>query len=592
MNYDALTLAAVRAALRVRILGGRVQRVLRPSALSLGMEIYTGKRQQLYLSAEPQEPTALLLDDKLRRGAETASPLQLLLRKYVVGARLRDVGQPPLERILRLDFEGEQGPVAVVCELMGRLSNLILLDSEGTVLDAAKRVPPSINRYRCVLPGRLYAPPPAQDKLHPLTLTADGLAQEMALMEGPLWRRLVNVVSGISPLLAREIVFRATEQVDPLESVDAEAYARVVEVIQDLWRLPETDGWAPSVAYQRQGDERHAVAYAPYALTHLHDYVAFETIDQALSHYLASREQPAQKATPTRDAYQMARRRVQQLIAAALDRQEARLASLQRAQVSEEELATLQLQASAILAVSWQIAPGQQALCVSPYQVTGDPADESKPALQIALDPSLSPTENAQALFREYRKRQAATAQVPALIHKVEQDLAYLRQIEAETALAEDRPQLDEIESALAAAGLGPRMQRKSHYHARPSEPLRAYATDGTLILVGRNSAQNEEVTFRRAGPSDLWLHAHDVPGAHVVIRCGDVPVAEETLLRAARLAAYYSANRHQPRVQVDYTPRRYVRPIKGGRPGMVTYREGRTLVVAPEAEGQQTEAA
>lgn len=588
MNYDALTLAAMRDALWDRLEYGRVQRIVRPSTLSIGIEIYARERHQLYLSAEPQEPTILLADDKLRRGAEVASPLQLLLRKYVAGARLQEIAQPPLERVLHLRFEGEEGTVTLVCELMGRLSNLILLYADGTILDAAKRVPSAINRYRVILPGHPYVPPPAQDKLSPLVLSGEQLAQELALIEGPLWRRLVNAVSGISPLLAKEIVYRAAIEIDSSAPIEGEAIARLIRSMHILLSLPETGAWAPCVAYQGQGEDRHAVAYAPYELTHLPDREPYESLAAALARYLASRKTPSE--TAMRDPYYAARRRLRHMVSAALERQRARLASLLRSQVSEDELAALQLQASAVLAMSWQIMPGQQLLRVFREQVTGDPADCNKPPLEIPLDPSLSPSENAQALFRSYRKRQAAAAQVPDLIAAVERELAYLQQLNAEIDLVENRPQLDEIETALIETGLGPPTPSKYKLRATTSEPLRIHAPDGTLILVGRNGAQNQEITFRRAGPSDLWLHAHGVPGAHVIVRCGDEAVAEETVLRAARLAAYYSASRHEGRVQVDCTLRRYVRPIKGGRPGMVTYSQERTLVVTPSAHKAELE--
>lgn len=589
MNYDALTLAAVCAALREALLGGRVQRVVRPSTLSLGLEIYRSERRYLYLSAEPREPTALLSQEKPRRGVETTSPLQLLLRKYVEGALIEDVAQPPLERMLRLDFAGAHGRVTLVCELMGRLSNLILLWQDGVILNAAKRVPRAINRYRTVLPGQEYVPPPGQDKLLPVALTPEELTREVALAEGPLWRRLVETVAGISPLLAREIIYRATGELDPPLPLEGKAMSRMVEHTQELWRLPETARWQPSVAYQGQGETRYAVAYAPYALTHLRDYEVYESIHQALRRYLAERER-RDAATPLHDAYALARRRVQQQVDAARERQEARLAALRRALVSEQELATLQLKANAILAMAWTMAPGQRDLRVSPFAITGDPADEGRPPIEITLDPALSPVENAQAVFQEYRKRQAAAAQVPALIQQVQRDLDYLRQLEAEVALAEDRPQLDEIEAALAASGLAPARQARRRERPKASEPLRLCAEDGTWILVGRNGAQNEEVTFRRARPTDLWLHAHGVPGAHVVIRCAEGPPAEATLRRAAELAAYYSASRHEPRVQVDVTLRRHVRSIRGGRPGMVTYREESTLIVTPRGPGQKAE--
>lgn len=580
MNYDALTLAAVAESLRSNLLGGRVQRVVRPSPLSIGLEIYTQARHQLFLSAEPQEPTALLVEEKLRRGTEKPSPLLLLLRKYVEGARLKDITQPTLERVLRLRFQGAEGEATLVCELMGRLSNLILLHADDSILDAAKRIPASMNRRRTVLPGHLYEPPPIQEKLHPLYADERLWANDILAAEGPLWRRLVETAFGISPTLAREAVYRASGTQEPPPPWELPLLISSIRAVQSLLRLAETGAWAPSVAYAGERESRRAIAYAPYALTHLGDYTPCKTIEEALRLYLRHR---AQGGDLTRDPYHAVRQQLKGRIAAAEARQKARLESLQRELPSAEELAALQWRAQAILALAWQIRPGQKELNVEPYALTGDPANVQRSPVTIPLDPNLSPAENAQALFREYRKRKAAIEEIPPRIAEAEAELAYLQQLAADVDLAEDRPQLEAVERALIEAGYGPRAAApKRRVPPSAGEPLRLTAPDGTLIWVGRNSAQNAEVTFRRAKSEDLWLHAHGVPGAHVIIRTEGQPVAESTLLLAAQLAAYYSANRSLQHVTVDCTLRRYVRPIKRGRPGMVTYREERTLVVRP----------
>ncbi len=162
MTFDALTLAALRQELGALLSGGRVQRIVRVSSLALGLEVYVGARHQLLLSAEPTAPQIRLVSHKLRRGEDRPSPLSLLLAKYVEGARVVDIAQPELERVLSLGFAGEHGNVRLICELMGNLSNLVLVDGEGRILEAAKRVPRSINRYRELLPNRPYLPPPPQ----------------------------------------------------------------------------------------------------------------------------------------------------------------------------------------------------------------------------------------------------------------------------------------------------------------------------------------------------------------------------------------------------------------------------------------------
>jgi len=581
MNYDALTVAAMADEWRGLLPGGRVQRIVQPSPLSIGLEIYAGRRYPLLLNAEASSAGLLLTEAKLRRGVEAPSPLGLLLIKYLVGARLTEIVQPPLERVLRLTFEGQYGLVHLVCEIMGRYSNIILLDSADTIMDAVKRIPASLNRYRVTLPKHPYVPPPAQNKLDPRLLTIADLRQ--ALKEGadvPLWQQLVNAVSAISPLLAREIVYRAFGVAPPAGLSSPEDMATLLRALEQLLALPRTRAWMPCLAYAGEGEERQPIAYAPYELTHLPDREPASGINEAILRYLEGRQ--------NLDPYRSVRARLRGLVEQQKERQRARLASLQRSLAPEAEIEMLKLRGNAILAMAWSISPGQRELVVDPADVgiSSGPAGDK---WVIPLDARLTPAQNAQEFFHSYHKLRAASAGASERLAESEQELAYLEQLDADIDLAENRPQLDEIESAMRQAGYLP--QEKARPPTPRSQPLRYHAADGALILVGRNSAQNEQVTFEMSAPADTWLHAHGVPGAHVLIKNGGQPLAEETLLLAASLAARYSAARQAGRVQVDYTPRRHVRHIKGAKPGMVTYSHEQTLTVNVQA-GEDEESA
>ncbi|MHB1317173.1 MAG: Rqc2 family fibronectin-binding protein [Anaerolineae bacterium] len=572
MSQDSLTLAAVRDELAGLLTGGRVQRIVRPSALSLGLEIYTGQRYQLLLDAEPNGNGIALSDERLRRGVESASPLQLLLRKHVEGARLLAITQPGLERILRFSFAGAEGSVDLVCEIMGRLSNLILVGADRVILDAAKRVPARINRYRTVLPGHPYVPPPPQNKLPVAALDQATLRAALDAQSGPVARRLVQAVGGMSPVLAQEICHRSTgdQAMDwPLEDARLE---RLYAVLLELLRLPETGAWSPSIGYQMQDGQRVAVAVAPYALTHCESWEPVASIARSALLSLGHARQ--------HDPYAGARAELSAIVGEQAGRQRARMAALERANVTPEELAALQLQGDAILAMAWAIAPGQRELVVRRGDVTGEGEPVGDAELCIPLDPALSATENAQAVFRSYRKRQSAGEQVPERMAEAEQELAYLAQLQSDIDLAEDRPALEAVRDALHEAGYLPEQRRRIKQAS--AGPLQIRTSRGALILVGRNAAQNEVVTHRLSGPQDIWLHARGVPGAHVVLKSGGVPADERDLERAAALAAHYSSARGEGRVTVDLTERRNVRRIPNGRPGMVTYRGESTLTVLP----------
>jgi predicted ribosome quality control (RQC) complex YloA/Tae2 family protein len=565
MYFDSLTTAAVADELREKTLGGRVQRIVQVDSLSLGLEIFAdGVRHQLLASADPQHPRLHLVNYRLRRGTEGATPLLQLARKYLRGARLTQVEHPPFERMLSVAFSGPEGEVTLLLELIERRANLILLRGNW-ILDAARRVGPDMNRYRTVLPGQPYTAPPAQPKLDPVDVTELALRQLLATAEPSrmIWRVLVAGVSGISPLFARELVFRATGDVKtPAGACDR--ISPLLDALLDALIPYWEHDWQPTVIL---GPDGGVTAFAPYPLTHLGQPEPLESISLALTRYY----QPIFGTTP----YQAAKAPLLAAIEAALQRINRRRDALLRQAPDPSTLEELRKKGELILAYSSSISPGQTEL-LAQYDMDGPP-------LVIRLDPKLPPVANAQALFRDYEKGKRAAADVPKRLAATDLETAYLNQLAADLELAENWPEIDEVRETLSAAGFltGPPPARP---RGRAAGALRVVSEDGMTIWVGRNSRQNEEVTFRRAAPNDLWLHARGVPGGHVVVKNGGRPVGEETLRQAARLTAWYSAARSEAAVPVDVVPRQQVHRVAGGkaRPGMVTYVGEKTIRVDP----------
>jgi predicted ribosome quality control (RQC) complex YloA/Tae2 family protein len=327
------------------------------------------------------------------------------------------------------------------------------------------------------------------------------------------------------------------------------------ELMRSIWEHT----WQPCLALQ----ESQIVAFAPYELTHYPERRAVETISEAIDRY--------EEAAGSADPYKAARARVRDLLDAARQRAENRRQALERQIVPQEELDRLRLSGEMILAYAHAIQRGQDHL-EAPYDPQGPP-------LEIDLDPDLSAVENAQAYFDRYERAKSAAADIPRLLKGARLELAYLDHLSTDLELASNRPEIDEVRSALTERG---HISKKTGTGRQRGEPLRVIAADGTLILVGRSARQNDNITFRRAAPDDLWLHAVDYPGAHVIVRSGGQEISERTLRRAAQLAARYSAGRNEAGVVVAYTERRHVRPIRGAGPGMVTYRHEQTLTVSP----------
>ena len=597
MYFDALTLAAVADELRGTIVGGRIQRVVLPSPLSVALEVYANhRRHHLLISAHPRFARVHLSTVKPSRGVETSPPLLLLLRKYAVRGWIMAVEQPPLERVLLLsiakrppkrntpgadalaaepdlpeheeDDEPDQAAPApdddllrceLVVEVMDQRSNIVLVGDDNVVLGAARVVTSRMSR-RPTVPHGPYELPPPQDKRDPRAITPSGVrALSEALEHEPpragqdLARALVGAYRGLSPLAAREAVFRATGRADTALGPDL-PWERVADAMRGLLRAAPEPCLVP-------GEDAPAT-YAPYMLTHLPAARPMPSISAAVEAFYGPREHLT--------AHSQRRAAVRQRVLATrerLDRQRGALAGeLERAR----ELDTLRWEGEMIFAFMHTLQPGQPEL-----EVEGR---------RIALAPGKSPVESAQERFRAYDKAKGALAGVPERLRDVQARLAGLDETLALLELAEGYEQIEAIAREAAGEGYLPADSSRKGKAARPLPPLRLETSDGYTVYVGRSAGQNQQVTFRLGAPDDLWLHARGIPGAHVIIKSGGREVPEQALLEAAGLAAYFSGGRGEASVEVEIAPRRQVRRVRGGPAGLVTYHADRAVRVPPRA--------
>jgi predicted ribosome quality control (RQC) complex YloA/Tae2 family protein len=608
MYFDALTLAAVADELEDTILGGRIQRALLPSSLSVALEIYArGRRRYLLLSAHPQFTRVHLSTAKPSRGVERDTPLLLLLRKYVVGARIAAIEQPELERVLLLSIvkgpqarniaemheEDDQGDVPgdrdpgpadvehdasgeqldddtdatdtlrceLIVEAMERRGNIILVGDDNLIMESARHITPRMSR-RPVRPREPYELPPRQEKRDPRRATPEGMR---ALLDRPapdssrpqdatLARVLVADYRGLSPLAAREAVFRATGAADTALGPNL-PWAKLALAVRGLWN----DDWQPCLV----GDAAEPAAYAPYLLTHLDGAAPAQSISAALDAYYTAREQLTshhQRRDSLRQQLHDTRER--------LDRQRQGLsAELRRA----GELDRLRWEGEMIYAFLHTLVPGQASLAVE--------------GRAIELDPTRTPVENAQDRFRAYDKAKSALAGVPERLQAVEARLAGLDETLALLELAEGYEQIEGIAREAAEQGYIRSPERgRAPRSGRRLAPLRVESSDGFAIYVGRSAGQNDQVTFKIGASDDLWLHARGIPGAHVIVKSGGRDIPAATLLEAAALAAYFSKARDEPAVEIDVARRAAVRRILNGPAGLVSYQAEQTIRVAPRA--------
>lgn len=568
MYLDAFTLSALVDEFLDTLVGGRVQDTLNTDPKGLGLEIYANReRRYLYLSADQHTPRVHLVGDKLRRGVEKPSQVGLLFRRYVEGGRVMHVSQPAWERVMVIDIEGPEGDVEIVIEPMERRSNILLLQN-GVILDCMRRVGPGENRHRLSLPAHQYMPPPPQvGKRDPLELSAAdlfGFFDQTTDPKRKAFQVLTGQVLGMSPLLAREIIYRAEGEANQraADSDPERVFAALREVVEPLAKRQ----WQPGVAEDEHG---LAHAFSVYPLEHIDGWHAVGSISGALSAYYG---EPVGD-----DAYNAAKQPVFAAIEDARDRLRGRLLSLEAGMTDDSQRETLRQSGELILAYQYMLEDGQTELRAH--------YDPELPELVIPLDPGLTPLENAQRYFTRYNKAKRALDDVPRLIDETRTEMAYLDQLASDLEMARNWPDIDDVVQALQSGGYWLGKQVKRIGGGGQSAPIRITTPDGFVIWVGRNSRQNEIVTFKKATGSDLWLHARDVPGAHVIIKFDGRRIPDEVIEQAAAIAAHYSSLRGEGRAPVDVTRCKYVKKIKGAGQGMVTYRNEETLLVTPRPE-------
>ena len=626
MPFDALTLAAVRQEIESKYVGGRVQGLLMPGPLTLSLELYRSGsgRSHLVMSAHPQHARLHLTRTSPTRDPGQHPPLLLLLRKYVRGGTLVEVSQPRYERVIALsiakrihadkhqeyhsayDFrhgesqedEYEEDPsapikvVELIVEVMGNVSNIVLVDDDGTVLDSVKRVPSSINRYRVTLPRHAYVPPPPQEKRDPLRANINALSAILdAIAEddekAPAWKGLVAGYLAVSPALAREVAYRALGNVKtPAFEVAGkpEQLAPMVRELQELLLLDEKGAWEPSLALKGAEDASQPVDFAPYRLTNLEAsgarLEAVDSISEAADRYFTS--------LGSLGGHSAIKAQVQAELDEVRKRDERKLSSLKEEWQRAQALEGLRRKGEMLLGYMHLIEPGQRQLSIPEENLT------------IDLDPGLSPVEQAQAIFREYRKARSANEGLPAHMEAAERQVAYVDEVQTSLDIANTYDEIRAVQADIralrspAAPAAQPQAKSKGGKQRRSQEklpqPLRVRSRYGAHILIGRTASQNDAATFRLADAEDIWLHARGVPGSHVILRTGQ-GYTEADLREAAAFAAAYSKARSEAQVDVIYTERKHVRKIPDAPPGLVTYRNERVIRVAPQRPEQASKA-
>ena len=559
MAFDAYFMTAVLEEIRQKCLGARVDKLHQPSRDTLIIHLRCREgREKLLFAANPTAPRLHLTASSPENPAEPPM-FCMLLRKHLLGARLTDITQPPMERCAEFTFDctDEMGfPVQkkLVAELMGRTCNLYLLSGEGRILDCLRRVGLD-ESSRPALPGLNYQPPEKITKLDPGKLEEQDYVN---LVNAPgadlLSARLMDALGGLSPLVCREAALYAGGAVDA--RVTGDEGEKLYLFFREHLNHP-----APWLS-------REAGQYAFCPLREYGESERLESFGALLDGFYTQRSH----RDVMRQKSQGLRKSVQNLVT----RTKRKIANQEKELTATYDRERLRQFGDILTANLHNLTKGQtKALCEDFY-------DENMGMVEIPLSPTLSPQQNAAKYYKDYARMKNAEKELSRQLSLGREELAYLQSVLEELDRAGSEAELEEIRQELSEGGYVRDLGSRARMKQKKLPPLRFESTDGFPIYVGRNNRQNDELTFKLARKDDIWCHASKVHGSHVVISCGGKQPPDDTVTQAAQLAAYYSESGGGQNIPVDVTPVKQVKRIKSGKPGMVIYHTYRTAVVNP----------
>ena len=579
MPLDALCLSGAVHELQNALSGAKIDKIYQPGRdeVVLALRAPAGN-VKLLLSANPSHPRAHLTQIS-RENPDKPPMFCMLLRKHLSGARLLELVQPPMERVVDLRLEaldelGDRVERRLVLEAMGRHSNLILLDGEGRIMDCLRRVDSDMSARRQVLPGLFYRLPPAQEKLDPSSL--DRAALESALAAAPeesqadKW--LLDTFGGLSPLICRELAFRAGGATDArLHQMGEGGRSRLLDELEGLLRSVQENSFTP-VMLEKEGHPSDFTfqpisQYGPAV-----SCVPFPSFSALLDRFYEQRENQ-----------ERVRQRGQDLIRSVTN---ARDRAARKIGLQEQELAAtrdrerLRQFGDIITSNLHAMEKGMSRLTAADFY------DPECPQIHIPLDPLLTPQQNAAKYYKEYNKAKTAESILTLQLEKGRRDLDYLNSVLEAIALAEGERDLQEIRQELTDTGYLRRPSKARDRGKRvASKPMEFRSSSGLRISVGKNNTQNDLLTTKQAFKSDLWFHTQKIHGSHVILWTEGGQPDLTSIQEAAQLAAWFSQGRASGKVAVDYTPVKYVKKPGGARPGMVVYTTYETAYVAPDGE-------
>ena len=574
MSLDGISMHPLAIELDRAVAGGRIDRINQPNKQSIIMALrMPGKNILLHITINPQNP-AMHIVEKAPDNPPEPPMFCMVLRKHLETGRIAGVRQYGLDRLLIMDVDflaagGKIITKTLIVELMGKYSNIILVQ-DGIIIDSLRKVGSNSSRVRTILPGDEYILPPQQEKMNLLEEPVDNI---IAAIHGKsdmkLSKAILDTCLGFGPVTAKEAAYGAglpnNILVGELDAGDMDSLKASLIEIRDSFREP--CGEAAIVL-----DENNKIlATASFPLHYFTDkkVLSFGTISQMLS-----------KAAQLAGSYQVPDKdRFKKLVKNELNRAENKVQKLRDDIDAADNAEEYRIKADNLMTYQYQFQDRKD-----PVITVANIYDENGGEISIKMDQRLSVTENIQAYYKKYDKLKRGKSLLEQQLQRCLEDIEYLSSIEASLESSTRLAEINDIKAELIAGGIL-REKPKKHAAEKQSQPFKYTAADGTVILVGKNNYQNDRLTFKTANPDDIWLHTQNIPGSHVIIRCGNTQPDEDTILLASYLAVNYSQAKGSSKVPVDYTRAKFVKKPSGAKPGFVIFTNQTTLYVTPEPE-------
>lgn len=577
MALDGITVANIVHELNLALTGARIAKVGQPESDEILLTLKSSDGQKrLVLSASASLPL-IYITEKNKVSPMVAPSFCMLLRKYIGNGKILRVWQPSLERIIHFEIEhfdemGDLKKEDLIIELMGKYSNLIFCDEEGTIIDSIKHIGAQTSSVREVLPGRTYFIPQTQDKKDPMSTSGEEFCSQVFTRQMPLSKALYTSYTGISPVIAEELCHRAgLESGLSAKLIPQAEQLHLFRIFSELINEIRHGIFRPNIVYDDQGSP---VEFASVPLTIYSDLESksFDTISEVLETYYAQKNAAARIRQKSSD--------LRRIVNTVLEREVKKL-DLQNRQLKDtEKREKYRIYGELLHTYGYTAAPGAKSVTVPNYY-------DADKELLIPLDENKTAIENAKRYFDKYEKQKRTAEALAGLAEQTRQSVAQLESVRTFLDHAQTEGDLAQIRQELADSGYIHKkgdFAKKGTTRPEKSHPYHFRTKDGYDIYVGKNNLQNDELTFRFASGGDWWFHSKKVPGSHVIVKSqGQSELPDHIYELAASAAAYYSRSRDSEKVEIDYVRRKEVRKPNGAKPGFVVYYTNYSMVAKPD---------